>query len=404
MKKRMIVILGTALLVLAAAGTSLAAETTPASNQPNAPAGANSAAVLAIEPVPPEIKTFTLAQAIKTALADNRQVELAALDVEKAQLTLDQALFAQKKTRDNLSNNNSSPDQDAVMATDVVPVQAQAVKAIADTAREYTLSSIKFDVESAYYAVLRAEKILQTAENSYKRTDVQYLQVQAKIKAGVSAKLDMISAEAQRKSAAADVNSAKASLAINRMAFNQTLGLPLDTLLTLTDKFDFQMSEIPDIAQVIATQDSRDLSYVTAKETLHSQQVGYAYYEDYYTPNTFLYRDAAYQLKQAEVSYDKAKATLELNVKTAALTLETAGENYNTLTKSLAQALEAYRLTKLRFDVGMATNYEVLSAEEALNQVELGLTNALFNFNLAKAQFSNGTFGSASTTVASSGS
>ena len=389
MKKMQLVLTGALLIMLSTAGISLAAAAVPTDTA--TPAVETTGEI-------PAAKSLSLAQAMETALQGNHQVELAVLGVEKAQISLDQALFAKEKMNDSLSKNDMSPDQNAALVTDVLPVQAQSGKNIADTAQSYTLSSIKFGVESSYYAVLRAQKLLETAENSYKRADVQYTQAQAKFKVGVSPKIDVIAAEAQRKSAAAAVNSAKASLQIAKMSMNQTLGLDLDTPLTLTDKFAFQPSAATDADQVISSARALDLAYVTAKETFNINQINYDYYQRYFTANTFLYRDAAYKFKQAEVNFNTAKSTLELNIKTAELNLQTAEDNYNTLTKSLAQAKEAYRLTKLRFDVGMATNYEVLSAEGALNQVELGLVNALYNFNLAKAQFNYGVFAAASQT------
>lgn len=389
MKKILRVITGALLIMLSTAGIGLAEAVVP------------DAVVPTDVPVPaavtiPEAQSLSLAQALAIALKENHQVELSALGVEKAQISLDQALFAREKMLNALDKSDSSPDQDASLVIDVLPVQAQSGKIIADTARTYTLSSIQFGVESGYYAVLRAQKLLETVQNSYKRADVQYQQAQAKFKVGVSPKIDVIAAEAQRKSAAADVNSATADLAIAKMRFNQTLGLELDTPLTLTDKFTFLPAAVMDLPLVIADQQIRDLPFVTAKENFNINQVNFDYYHKYFTTNTFLYRDAAYQFKQAEVNFNTAKSTLELNIKTANLNLQTAEDNYNTLTKSLAQAREAYRLTKLRFDVGMATNYDVLTSEDALNQVELGLVNALYNFNLAKAQFNYGIFAASS--------
>jgi len=403
--KKMIAALSTALLITCFATVALAAEssalppaevtapvTEPAAATETTDTTDTTDTTEPAEPAVPEVKTLSLAQAMEIALTGNHQVELAALGVEKAELSLDQALFAKEKMLNFLDNSNSNPDQDATRVIEVIPVQVQSGKVIADAAQSYTLNSIKYGVEAAYYAVLRAEKLLVTVENSYKRADVQYIQAQAKFRVGVSPKIDVIAAEAQRKAAAADVNSAKASLAMARMSFNQTLGLDLDTPLVLTDKFDFLAPEVADSDAVFDDQQVKDLGYVTASETMKINQVGFDFAKKYYTTNTFLYRDAAYQHKQAEANLQAAQSTLELNIKTAALNLQTAEDNYNTLTKSLAQAREAYRLTKLRFDVGMATNYEVLSSEDALNQVELGLVNALYNFNLAKAQFAYGIF------------
>ena len=45
----------------------------------------------------PEIKSLSLAQAVEMAMKDNLQVELAALGLEQAELTLEQAKSAARK-------------------------------------------------------------------------------------------------------------------------------------------------------------------------------------------------------------------------------------------------------------------------------------------------------------------
>jgi outer membrane protein len=349
----------------------------------------------------PETKSLSLSQAVELALKENRQIELAALGVEQAELALDQAEFAAKKANNQIGNkvpnmaggeSTVRKDQNLAMVIDVAPKQAAAGKVIADTALSYTENSIKFGVEAAYYGVQQAEKLLEVAQASFKRAEEQYKQAQARFKAGTSAKMDVISAEAQLKSAEAGVNEARSTLQVAMMSLNKTLGLNLETPLKLTDSFQFKAADAIDVEKVIQEMTDKDLSFVTDREGLNISRVNFDYHEKYYTSNTFAYRNAKYQLKEAEVKYDNAKAELGFNIKKAYLDLKTAEENYHVLTKSLEQAKEAYRLNKLRYEVGMATGYDVLNAETALKQAEMGLLNALYNYNLAKAKFTYGIF------------
>lgn len=349
----------------------------------------------------PETKSLSLSQAVELALKENRQIELAALGVEQAELALDQAEFAAKKANNQIGNkvpnmaggeSTVRKDQNLAMVIDVAPKQAAAGKVIADTALSYTENSIKFGVEAAYYGVQQAEKLLEVAQASFKRAEEQYKQAQARFKAGTSAKMDVISAEAQLKTAEAGVNEARSTLQVAMMSLNKTLGLNLETPLKLTDSFQFKAADAIDVEKVIQEMTDKDLSFVTDREGLNISQVNFDYHEKYYTSNTFAYRNAKYQLKEAEVKYDNAKAELGFNIKKAYLDLKTAEENYHVLTKSLEQAKEAYRLNKLRYEVGMATGYDVLNAETALKQAEMGLLNALYNYNLAKAKFTYGIF------------
>lgn len=341
----------------------------------------------------PEVKSLSLDQALELALKDNSQVGLAALGVEKAELALEQAEFAKKKRLNSLSNPDRK-DQYAAMEIDVIPVQANAGKIIAVTGKAYTDNNIKFGVESAYYGVLRGEKMLEVSQAALVRAKEQLKQAEAKFKAGTVAKIEVISAEAQLKSAEATVNEGKTGVKKAQMALNQTLNLNLETPIKLTTKFKFTSAEEIDTEKIFQEMKEKDISYVTANEGYHMSQANWDYHQKYYTKNTFVYREAEYAFKEAEVKLDNAKTTLQLNIKSAYLDLKTANDNYQVLTKSVEQAKEAYRLTKLRYDVGMVTGYDLLGAEASLNQADLALLNALYNYNLAKAKFSCGIFGS----------
>lgn len=343
----------------------------------------------------PETKSLSLNQAVEIALKDNHQVELAALGVEKADLALEQAELAKKKML-NLLSNPDRRDQNAALVVDVAPVQAQSGKVIAETSRTYTENSIKFGVETSYYGVLRAEKMWEVSQSAFIRAQEQLKQAQAKFKAGTVANIDVISAEAQLKSAEAELNEAKAGVEKAQMTLNQMLNLNLDTPIKLTDKFSFVSVGEIDTEKVFQEMTEKDASYVSASEGYNMNEVNWEYHQKYYTKNIFKYREAEYAFKESEVNFDTAKSSLQLNIKSAYLDLKTAEDNYQVLSKSVEQAEEAYRLTKLRYDVGMATGYDILGAETSLKQADLALLNALYNYNLAKAKFTYGIFGSSS--------
>jgi outer membrane protein TolC len=349
------------------------------------------------EKTAPEVRKLSLEQAIEVAMQDNHQVELAAIDVEKAQLSFEQAEFAKNKMLNSSAlPNPERRDQNQSMIIDVVPANALAAKNIAETKKTYTENNIKFGVESAYYGLLQAERMLTVSQSALNRAQEQLKVAQAKFKAGAVAKIEVISAEAQLKAAQAEVNQSKANVEKARMAFNKTLRLDLDTPIVLTDQFNFTPVGTIDPAAVFAEMKNKDLSYVAARESYQMNKVNWDHHQTYYTPNTFVYRDAKFKIKEAQVNLDQEQAALEMNIKNAYLDLKTAEENYQVFTKSLEQAKEAFRLTKLRYDVGMVTGYDVLSADGAIQQADLGLLNALYNYNLAKAKFTYGIFATSS--------
>lgn len=341
--------------------------------------------------VSPKAQSLSIKQAIEMAMKDNSEAELAQLGVDKAALAVEKAEFTKKKMLDQLDNPERA-DQAAALVINVTPVQANSNKIIADVKKVSMENSIRYQVEAAYYAVIKAEKNLEVVKSSYLRAQEQEKQAQAKFNTGTVAKIDVISAEAQLKSAQASVNDAQTALDKAKMNFNKTIGSDLNTPINLLDNFSFESYQPIDVEKVFQAMNDKDLTFVSARESLNFNQVNFDYYNKYYTSSTFAYREAAYLLKDAEVNFDTANTTLQLNIKTAYLDLKTAEDNYYVYTKSLEQAKEAYKLTSLQYNAGMATAYDVLSAEDDFKQADLGVINALYNYNLAKAKFAYGVF------------
>lgn len=352
---------------------------------------------------PAAAKNLSLKEALEIAMQDNLQVELAALGIEKAQLAWEQAEYA-KKNMLKLISNPQRVDQNVALIIDVIPAQAASGKVMAQTAKTYTENSIKFGVEAAYYGVQRAEKMLEVSRDSLKRAEEQLKLAQIKFKAGTVAKFEIINGESQVKSAQAAVNEAESGVKKAHMALNKTLNLPLETTLKLTDQFKFDQAANIDTQQVYQGMTKVDMSYVSAEEGYNMSEANFKYHEKYYTKNTFMYREAEYGLKEAEVNMADVRAQLQLDIKNAYLDLKTAEDNYQVLVKSGEQAKEAYRLTKLRFEVGMATGYDLLGGENSLMQVDMAILNAVYNYNLAKAKFTYGIFGGSFAGGASVGS
>ncbi|MEG1501207.1 MAG: TolC family protein, partial [Clostridiales bacterium] len=67
-------------------------------------------------------------------------------------------------------------------------------------------------------------------------------------------------------------------------------------------------------------------------------------------------------------------------------------DTYNSLIKSRDMAKEGLRLSQLLYDNGLATIYDVQNADLAYQQAEIGLLDAIHNYNLAYSAFDYGVF------------
>ncbi len=105
-------------------------------------------------------------------------------------------------------------------------------------------------------------------------------------------------------------------------------------------------------------------------------------------------REAGLRLEQLKVLESERKQRIELEVRQAWLALEQVGAELTAASAGVGQAREAARIAGLRYQAGVGTSLELLTAESTLAQAEFGLSSARFNQNLARIQLILATGGS----------
>lgn len=95
---------------------------------------------------------------------------------------------------------------------------------------------------------------------------------------------------------------------------------------------------------------------------------------------------AASQKAQAQLDLDQTRQAIEVEVRRAHSSLQEATELLNATGKVVEQAEESLRLIKSRFDVGAATQLDVLDGRVALLSARLNRQRSLHDFNVALAR------------------
>jgi outer membrane protein TolC len=95
---------------------------------------------------------------------------------------------------------------------------------------------------------------------------------------------------------------------------------------------------------------------------------------------------ARQQLAQAQLAEQQLRQTIEQQVRTAYLGLQDAAEELRSARAALESAREALRIANVRFQAGVGTQLEVVTAEQNLASADVGTVQALYAYNLALAQ------------------
>ncbi|MCS6771470.1 MAG: efflux RND transporter permease subunit [Kiritimatiellae bacterium] len=95
---------------------------------------------------------------------------------------------------------------------------------------------------------------------------------------------------------------------------------------------------------------------------------------------------AASALEQTRLAEEKARLDIDVEVRRAYSSFVEAQELVTATRKVVEQAEESLRLARSRFDVGAATQLDVLQSQQALTQARDNEVQALFSYNVALAR------------------
>ncbi len=326
--------------------------------------------------------TLTLEQAVADALANNPSIRLARLAVEKARVGLDEA-------EDRASDIDADKifNLDLAKAKYVAPRQAQADLVAAEKSLAAAENGLRFQVEKAYYALLKAREMVRVTEASLKRAEAQLAVAKAGYKAGTVPYSDVLGAEAQVSSVGADLGTARNNELKARMQLNRILNRDLDDQLELVPEVAKVALEDIDLTEDIKGALRNRSEIVQARERLAVAELSLEVTGRYFTPNTYIYQTTSLATEQARVAVNDAEQDVRLDVRMAYLDMLEAENRISALEKAVAQARESSRLAELRYKAGVATQLEALSAEVALQQAEIKAVEAVHAFNLARARY-----------------
>jgi outer membrane protein len=105
-------------------------------------------------------------------------------------------------------------------------------------------------------------------------------------------------------------------------------------------------------------------------------------------------QQAKLNLEKAENNIESMKKSIDLELASSSTMLQNASVSLENQKKNIVLAEEVYRVTKYKYDQGVGTNLEVVTAESALKEAQVNYYNALFDAIVAKIDFdkANGNF------------
>ena len=339
--------------------------------------------------------TLTLQQAVDYALENSAAIKLSHTAVEKAEVGYKEAKSAYDKAdkagglsrEDRMLMSSQMIFESYKMTEGYYKEMADMGRTLAEKGREQTIETVKMAVQSAYFNLLfaqdKAEIQRSILDSAKKDMDI----AGKKYELGMVSQVDVLSSEAALESAKLGYNTATRDLEYQRMSFNKTLGLPLKTEVGLTDSLTFEEPPGADIEEEVTLALQNRYEVIAAKEQYRVNELNHKLTLGWYPENTFVTRQARYDMESTHQSLVNAEQDVELSVRKAYMDMQSAYDSIGVLSKNVERLQKAYDIARLRYDTGMATSQEVVNALNALNDIKLQHLQAVHGYNLARIQF-----------------
>ncbi|MEP0918865.1 TolC family protein [Leptolyngbya sp. DQ-M1] len=409
---------------------------------------------------------ITLQQALELAERNNRDLEVARLQVEQsraairearagnfptlgltANLTRSGSVFITQDTQQNsfldqlgVDSGNSGATRTAfstgaqlnydLFTSGLRPAQIEAAERRsrgAELQLEQTREDLRLQVSNDYYSLQNADSQVAINEAAVRNAEANLRDSRAQETAGLGTRFDTLRAEVNLANAAQLLRNAQANQEIARRQLAQRLSLAETATLTAADPVQPAGTwTIPlEDSIVLAYKNRAELEQQLVQREISQTQIRAARAQNGVTlslvgaynfqrsdtttssarnsDNYSLGLQARWnlfdggatnaQIAQQERNREIAEARFAQNrnlvrfqVEQAFANLQANLANINTTQQSVAQAEEALRLAILRFQAGVGTQTDRISAEAALTQAQGNRVSAIINYNLALAQ------------------
>jgi len=325
--------------------------------------------LLPLHPVTARAAGLSLENAVRLALENSLALEAAALSVREAEVNLAQAE----------ANNLVQPSPAALL---------QARSGLEVAKLQYLLAQfdVKLEVEEAYYGVLRARNLAQVAREAVDLARRQLEIAEDRFAQGAHTQAELLEARSHLAEMEANLAQAEASLGIALLNFERVVAGGFGSGVEPAEvELGFEPRRIDVEADVAFAMENRvERRQLDAAIEAAAKQVELA--ENDYTP--LLALEAA-RVALAKLQNQKAQLLLgiELEVRQAAARLDDAARRVAVQAQKMETARENLRVAEQLYAAQTATITQVMGAQVALAQAKADYVHAIFDYNLASAQY-----------------
>lgn len=299
---------------------------------------------------------------------------------------------------------------------------ARAVKDLTVKEERVTEVQVVENVSKAYYLVLISAENLEFSGRNFGMLDTLLNETQAMYESGFAEKIDVSRIQIQHNNAKTALKNNTELLITSIYALKLQMGMPVETSIVLMDDLEsFDVNEVvvleneqnvfesrPEYDVLIANQTLIDLNIqnfrsqylpniyanynigVTNGRNSFGDIAGDPWFNysnlgltmsipifDGFSKSSLIQRNRIQSL-QIDQGIDQLKNSISLEVTTAKINLENAKRDLVSQTSNIALSEEIYKMTKIKYQEGLGSNYEVVEANTSFKESQTNYLNALY--------------------------
>ena len=310
-----------------------------------------------------------------------------------------------------------------------IKISGMDVELAVEKARASRLDMVS-QVKNAYYAVLFSKEAFNVYKEVYENAMTNFAETEKKYNVQKATDLDMARAKTTVANAIPNVYNAESSIILALWQLKAVMGIDLEMNIdvegAIEDYADYMTSDVTAADSISLDRNSTmkqlEIQANELAQSIKAQQYAYIptlalafnysynamtndfnFKEYKWTPYSYVGVSLSIpifsggkrlnQVRQARNSYEQMRLqmtsterNLKISIRQSLNTMETNVKSYDAARDAVASAEKAYSIAEKSYEVGRATLTDLNDAQLALTQSRLAVSQAVYNFIVAKTQ------------------
>ncbi len=330
----------------------------------------------------PLIYILTLEDAIDMALTNNQQLVACQVKKDAAETSLSVA-----KTEQYAAKKSPFAINELIYVKNGYAVAAQEMQIrLADAEYQQLTNRISYQVTEKYFQIKLAEQLVLIHENGVQMAEENQQLVSTQLTLGMVSELEAANAEIQVKRTSLALEDARRNLALAKEDFKIALGLSGPCDFSLTDTVTME-EYLPDAATDIPKAMETRYDVAALREVAKLDELYFTITKKITAENTANYKNAESTYLQSKYNYDSNSRLIGLSIQASCNNIASTKGNLEIAELSLNVKQREYDTAKLKFEMGMITNLELVKTQTELLQCQTELESAKLSYKLAVEKY-----------------